>query len=1013
MAALDAFTQLLRLVREPLLLAEESGTIVCANVAAGDALGRNAGALEGKTLRELSTVYGEGVSFQLCDRGAFPVRAHDGRVWGCEVSALAPGLFLVRICGGPETEPRARGFFESLSRLHGLITSYSGAKPLEDICLTLLSEGMRTVGSIAAGVFLLDTSGANLELKGSVAYPAEYVERYRLVPLTAPIPLTDAVKRLTPVFLGTVDDYLTQYAEFSQAFRAITLRAMACIPLELDGRAIGVLGLGFPMPWSFSAQDRGFLRAFALQLAHVLKRARQLDADEAARVLTDRAASRLALLYAFTEALARAITPEEVADAIVDRGLAATSARGVSLWLITDDGAHVERVRGGNPACARRMQREPASRLPILDAMDRGAPVWIESGRQLADRYPQAPLPVDAGLACLPLFAQGRTIGGLVYEYEDAHEFREDERAFLQMIGWHAAQAIERSRLFAAEQRARCEAEANQRRSDFLADVGVLLSSSLDDASAATGAARAAVPRVADWCVVELEDDRLHGIPPAAAHVDPAKAELVLQASRRYRALGRDGGIPGVIRSGRSELHPRLDEQRVRESLSEDPMLADWYLALGLTSSMIVPIVARGRTIGAILMCSSTRHYDEHDLTMAEELGRRVGISVDNARLYREARDADRLKDEFLAMVGHELRNPLAPIVTTLGLMEVRDRDAFANERAMIQRNIQHVVRLVDDLLDVARITHDKVTLATARIELAHAIDKAVEMAGPLIAERRHRLSVRSAGRALPVLADEARLTQAIANLLTNAAKYTEPGGRIEVSAAADGQTAIVRVRDSGIGIPPDLLPRIFDLFVQEKRALDRLQGGMGIGLTVVKRIVELHGGAVYANSPGLGEGSELVIELPLASPPTREHPIVTPAVQVSAAGATAQALRVLIVDDNADAVEVLHDALSALGCAPQIAHDGPTALAAAASGELDLALLDIGLPVMNGYELARRLRALRPSGTRIVALTGYGQASDVVRSREAGFDEHIVKPVTLDALRGILARCNGAAPAP
>jgi CheY-like chemotaxis protein len=266
---------------------------------------------------------------------------------------------------------------------------------------------------------------------------------------------------------------------------------------------------------------------------------------------------------------------------------------------------------------------------------------------------------------------------------------------------------------------------------------------------------------------------------------------------------------------------------------------------------------------------------------------------------------------------------------------------------------------------------------------------------------------VRSAGRALVVVADEARLAQAIANLLTNAAKYTEPGGRIELAASVDGMTAVVRVRDSGIGIAPELLPKIFDLFVQEQRALDRAQGGMGIGLTVVKRIVELHGGAVYAQSAGRGQGSELVIELPLASPDVAER--ATPPPAAAPAFVASRPLRVLIVDDNADAVEVLHDALAALGCVPRVAHDGPSALAAIEAAAVDLALLDIGLPGMDGYELAGRLRALRPRGPRLVALTGYGQASDLARSHEAGFDEHVVKPVTLDALRGILSRCTTA----
>jgi signal transduction histidine kinase len=531
------------------------------------------------------------------------------------------------------------------------------------------------------------------------------------------------------------------------------------------------------------------------------------------------------------------------------------------------------------------------------------------------------------------------------------------------------------------------------------------LASSLDYSSTLAGVAQAAVPAVADWCIVELEAERLQGKPPVAAHVDPSKVAVALEISRRFRKLGEESGrgLPGVIRTGKPELYPAIDSERLRAAFPQEPELAILFGQTGIVSSMVVPISARGQTLGAILLNSADpgRHYDEHDLAMAVELGLRAGLAVDNARLYREAREADRLKDEFLAMLSHELRNPLAPIVSTLGLMELRGDDVFVRERGIISRHIDHVVRLVDDLLDVARIANGKIALRRERCEVGGVLAKALEMVTPLVDVYQHQVAVSSPGTGLPVIADPARLAQVIANLLANAAKCTPPGGRIFVTAKADGGDAVICVRDNGIGIAPSLLPRVFDLFVQADGSLDRARGGLGIGLTLVKRLVELHGGSVSASSAGLGQGSEFEIRLALASP----HHVSAPAhPPLLARGQSVTYRRVLVVDDNVDAADVLCEILEALGCSVRVANDGPSALDVAAEFQPEVALLDIGLPVMNGYELARRLRTLDVRPMRIVAITGYGAEADHVRSREAGFDEHLVKPVEIATMRALLA---------
>jgi PAS domain S-box-containing protein len=369
--------------------------------------------------------------------------------------------------------------------------------------------------------------------------------------------------------------------------------------------------------------------------------------------------------------------------------------------------------------------------------------------------------------------------------------------------------------------------------------------------------------------------------------------------------------------------------------------------------------------------------------------------------LRAQAEAGNRAKDEFLALLGHELRNPLAPILTALELMRLRDPGALCEERAVIERQVEHVVRLVDDLLDVSRITRGVVSLERRGVDLAQVIERAIELASPLVEQRAHRLTA-EIHPGLIVDGDPLRLSQVFANLLTNAAKYTPPEGAITITGRREGGRALVSVRDTGIGIRASMLPRVFDQFVQERQELDRSEGGLGLGLSIVRSLVELHGGAVEARSEGPGRGSEFRVSLPLSD--AREAP--APAGQRSAEVAGPDALRVLVVDDNEDAAALIGRALTLRGHIIEVAHDGPSALRIVEAFAPDLALLDIGLPAMDGYELARRLRAMPAlADVRLVAVTGYGQSQDREASARAGFHEHVVKPVTLAALEQVLSR--------
>jgi signal transduction histidine kinase/DNA-binding response OmpR family regulator len=432
-------------------------------------------------------------------------------------------------------------------------------------------------------------------------------------------------------------------------------------------------------------------------------------------------------------------------------------------------------------------------------------------------------------------------------------------------------------------------------------------------------------------------------------------------------------------------------------------------LPAGCRGAWATPLRNRaGEAIGAAVTYFPRPHRpSERDVRLVELYARQAAAAVDNARLYREIRDSNRGKDEFLAMLAHELRNPLAPVLNALHVVRLAggDRDTDARAREMVERQIRHMTRLIDDLLDVSRITRGKIQLRKEDVDLAAVVARAVDSARPLVEQSGHRLEVAVGPEPLWLHADPTRVEQVLANLLNNAAKYTEPGGRIWLAAGREGGEAVVRVRDTGIGIPPDLLPRVFELFMQAHSAMDRSQGGLGIGLTLVHRLVQLHGGSVGVHSEGPGRGSEFVVRLPLTSRPASEEAGSPPETAPPAPPAR-RARRVLVVDDNRDAAQSLSMMLELDGHEVRTAHDGPVALEAVRDYEPEVVLLDIGLPGMSGYEVARRLCAGSDAGRPVlVAMTGYGQEEDRRRTREAGFHHHLIKPVDPQVIRQLLAR--------
>lgn len=474
----------------------------------------------------------------------------------------------------------------------------------------------------------------------------------------------------------------------------------------------------------------------------------------------------------------------------------------------------------------------------------------------------------------------------------------------------------------------------------------------------------------------------------------------------QVRALGRlefGQAICGTVAAQHEPIVATYIQQ------SQEPMV-QLVKSLGIRAYACNPLLFGDRLLGTLSFASRRRdEFKEDELEFLETISRYVTVAYERLRLINRLREADRRKDEFLATLAHELRNPLAPIRTGFQILRMAqgDRALAEQARAVMERQMQQLVRLIDDLLDVSRITRNKLELRKERVELERVVQHAVETSKPLIESAGHELTVRLPPEPMFLNADVIRLAQVLSNLLNNAAKYTEPGGKIWLTAERQGSDAVVSVRDTGVGIPSEMLPKVFEMFTQVDRSLERSQGGLGLGLSIVKHLAEMHGGSVEARSDGYGKGSEFQLRLPLAllrlAPP--------PGDACGDSEQTGRLCKVLVVDDNRGAAEMLEMMLRIMGHDTRTAHDGVQAVEAAATFLPDIVLLDIGLPKLNGYEVARRIRE-QPWGKSmtLIALTGWGQEDDKRKSMEAGFDHHLVKPVDPTFLEKLLAR---ACPAP
>jgi PAS domain S-box-containing protein len=543
--------------------------------------------------------------------------------------------------------------------------------------------------------------------------------------------------------------------------------------------------------------------------------------------------------------------------------------------------------------------------------------------------------------------------------------------------------------------------------SRFLAEASAELAGVVDYESTLQKVANLAVPYFADWSAVDLADEDGNLRRLAVAHQDPQKIALVQTLMRDYRPDPQSSvGVYAVLRTGKPELVCEIADDLLVQQAKDERHL-QLIRSLNLKSFICVPLVISGKTLGLLTFATaeSGRKYTEADLALAMDLAHRAAIAIENTQLYQALRETDRRKDEFLATLAHELRNPLAPVRNALQILGMPRVDSQTAERSreMMERQVQHLVRLVDDLMDVSRVMRGKIELRRERVELATIVARAVETVQPLVDTQGHQLNVRMPSDSLLIDADPVRLAQIVSNLLTNAAKYTEPGGHIWLTADRDGDMAVLRVRDNGIGISPPMLPRIFELFVQVDHASTKAQGGLGIGLTLVKNLVEMHNGIVQARSDGLGHGSEFIVKLPLVIPAVDPCGASDAGPQADE-GPKPSGKRLLVVDDNQDAANSLAMLLKLQGHEVRVAYSGMAALEMTKTYTPHVMFLDIGMPGMDGYEVARRIRQ-SPGLENLVlaALTGWGQQEDRRRTAEAGFNHHLVKPPEPDVLKRLL----------
>ena len=930
-------------------------------------------------------------------RAAEPASAGD--VDG-EVSAVRVGSGTARLC---ET-------------LQGVCIALAAAKTEADVERVLLDEGASALRLLNVGFWRLDEGW--LVLQKSKGYSSELVSLYGRLPLASSWPIAFVARTGEPQWIGSRAEYARAHPAAESASRPPEASpvAFACLPLTVAGRTSGALALSFRRDHDFSDEERRLLVLLAAQCSQALEHARLFEAERRSR-------SRIARMYEVTAAFSRASTVEEVGEVACRIGGEAMEARSVTLWTARgDDTLGLASVWGSEPSLIGRLREFAVDAAAWVRQF--GA-LWVETEDDYRRIHPEAFEKARAAgrllaWGAIPLMLRGGVAGLICFGHFLGHRFDEDERSFCVALAQHCAQALDRARLLDAERR-------SNNRLRLLAAVGEAFSASMDYETTLHCVVGLATPLLADYGYFDIIDgDSVRRIAEAR---DDRQTASEIQWPPWPRTERRDVKV-GALSTGRAAFYPCVDDAWMCE-MATSAVHLDAMRRHALSSLISVPLRSRGEVIGALTLCygKTKRHHVREDLSLAEELAGRATIAIEQARLYRTAQDAarraeeaNRVKDEFLATVSHELRTPLNAISGWSSLLVQRIGEPVAAKKAVdvIRRNVRAQTQIIEDILDMSRIMTGKLKVDAEPIDLTAIVRDALDVVRPAADAKRTTLTfVEPDPGPCLLVGDAQRLQQVAWNLLSNAVKFTDPGGAVSVRVKQEGAEIALTVTDTGRGIDPAFLPHVFERFKQADGSTTREFGGLGLGLAIVRHIVELHGGRAFADSPGVGQGATFRVVLPVRAvlpKPVRDQTLASSrSAETLAQTPSLASLRVLVVDDESDARDLIEEVLVSGGGVVETAVCVRDAVAAICRFRPDVVVTDIGMPGEDGYALLRAIRALAPENggaVPVVALTAYAHAEDRARTLAAGFTDHLPKPVEAARLALLVSRlgCAGAA---
>jgi signal transduction histidine kinase/ActR/RegA family two-component response regulator len=791
--------------------------------------------------------------------------------------------------------------------------------------------------------------------------------------------------------------------------------ALSCVtaPLLARGRAMGAITL-VSCVRHMDERDQALAQGFARSAAAAIDNARLFRAEARAR-------QRTARMQEVTAALSRASTARDVAEVACRIGSEAMEAHSGALWLGQLDGSlHLAGSWGTPRSFMDQFRVVPAGAvgIPAFDVVREAQATWVETEEDYRRDSPEIYESVKranrlSAYGAVPLFTEGRAAGVIVFAHQIGHRYDADERAFYANLAEICSQALDRARLLDVERR-------SNERLGLLARAGEALWASLDVEETLRGLVHLMVPAFADLAsVFMLEGEELR--PVDVAHSDPSLAGLVAEIVERYPSKRSEAaGLGAVLRSKKTHWLSTVGDDLLRRIAHDE----EHFLALkrlAPRSSIVTPVFAgdEGGAVVLFLTAESERVYDKGDCEFAEEIARRAGLAIERARLHRaaeraarRAEEANRVKDEFLATVSHELRTPLTAIG---GWSEIIARKAIdptiTKGLDVIRRNVRVQAKIIDDILDVSRIITGKMKLEMGPVDMTAIARDALDVVRPSVDAKGLGLAFQAPESACVLVGDAARLQQIVWNLLSNAVKFTDAGGRVTLQVEQEGSSVVVTVSDTGRGIEPGFLPYVFDRFRQADGSSTRRFGGLGLGLAIVRHIVELHGGHVAAESPGSGQGATFRVDLPVrAVAPLDPFQLSESSESLDEAPRTMgdiTGIRLLVVDDEADARDLLQTVVTGAGGSAEVVASAAEALEAVQRFQPDVIVCDIGMPDADGYSFIRQLRARsrdRGGAVPTIALTAYSRKEDRMRALSAGFSAHLAKPIDADELVAVIA---------